>query len=425
MDYRIFPPEEMIETTVELPLSKSICNRLLIINALNPTATPMEVVADCDDSRSMADILSHRDQATGGQRFDVGAAGTAFRFLTAYFAATEGSDIVLDGSERLRQRPIAALVDALRQLGAEITYVDKDGFAPLAIKGHRLRGGDITMDATISSQFISALIMVAPTMNAPLKLTLEGELISRPYIKMTVSLLEQAGVDVDFTRNQVTVANTLPTTQLNDIERDWSAASYWYEITALSAGFVTLPGLTVESLQGDAAVARFFSQLGVITNQSEEVDDALEICPDPEQYSRFEQDLSENPDIAQTIAVTCAMLGIPFHLRGLSTLRVKETDRLEALRAELDRFGIIVEIRNNSELVWNLERHPIFEMPVINTYNDHRMAMAFAPAALYVPGIVIRDIEVVSKSYPQYWDHLRSAGFNIADAARPIEESEE
>lgn len=423
MDYRIYPPEEMLEASISLPLSKSICNRLLIINAMTPGAAPLPEIADCDDSVDMARIIADSGNHIGGRIHNVGAAGTALRFLTAWFAATEGSDVVLDGTERLRQRPIGTLVDTLRSIGADIEYIESEGHAPLRIRGRRLGGGTVEMDASVSSQFISAVMMVAPSMISPLTIRLTGELISRPYIIMTKSLMERAGASVEFEGDTVRIDNRPYSIEIHDIERDWSAASYWYEITALSAGFVTLPGLSTDSVQGDRSVARFFRRLGVNTNTSEDTDNALELCPDPEQFSRFEEDLSENPDIAQTIAVTCAMLGIPFHLRGLSTLRIKETDRLAAMQTELDRFGIIVEIRNDSELVWNGERHPIFEIPAVSTYADHRMAMAFAPAALYVPGMIIRDIDVVSKSYPSFWDDLRSAGFSVTDAAIPADDN--
>lgn len=417
MDYRIIPPEEMIEATITLPLSKSVSNRQLIINALTPNAPRMKEVAQCDDSSFLQKVLDDSALSADGSIFSVGAAGTALRFLTAYFATVEGKSVILDGSERLRQRPISPLVDALRILGAEIEYTGEPGHAPLKITGHRLHGGKIEMDSSVSSQFISALMMIGPMMERPLKLTLTGETISRPYILMTKALMEQAGADVEFERNLITVNPSAYRISTARPERDWSAASYWYEITALSAGFITLPGLSADSLQGDKATAGYFKRLGVNTNVSEEVENALELMPDPEQFSRFEEDLSENPDIAQTIAVTSAMLGIPFHLRGLSTLRDKETDRLAAMQTELDKLGFIVEIRNGSEIVWNGERHPIFEMPEIATYDDHRMAMAFAPAALYIPGLVIRNAEVVTKSYPGFWDDLKAAGFTIEDTA--------
>lgn len=422
MDYRIYPPEEMLMATAYLPLSKSISNRILIINALTPGATLHSGVAQCDDTEALGTALLSLSKATGKIAINTGAAGTATRFLTAYLAVREGISATLDGSERMRQRPMGILIDSLRALGADIKCLDKEGFLPIQINGRKLDGGTINIDPSVSSQFISALMMIAPVMKNGLTLNLEGELISKPYIDMTAELMRRSGAEVEFDApfEQIVIApKPYDHEGVTEAEPDWSAASYWYEITALTSGFVTIPGLQLPSLQGDSACARLFEMLGVATSDSEDVENAKELSASPEQYSRFEVDLTDTPDLAQTLAVTAAMLGIPFHLRGLRSLRVKETDRLEALRAELDKFGIIVEIRNDSELVWNGERHPIFERPVIDTYNDHRMAMAFAPTAVLIPGIVIRDGEVVSKSYPAFWHNLVTAGFTLTDAAAP------
>ncbi len=418
----------MIEASILLPLSKSVANRLQIINALTAGANPLpdEMIPDADDSRILAKSLADIATATAPLELNIGAAGTAFRFLTALCAATPGLSVTLDGTPRLRNRPIAPLVDALIALGAEITYLDKSGFAPLSIKGKKLSGGTISINPAISSQFISALMMIAPTMEAPLTIDFNGEEpVSRPYIRMTAAQIQHSGVDVDLTPTSVTVDNTGYKAIAPYCERDWSAASYWYSISAISAGFITLADMTQKSLQGDSRVANLYEMLGVMTQPSEDTDNALDLIPSPDQFSRFEQDLSDNPDVAQTIAVTAAMLGIPFHLRGLSTLRDKETDRLVAMKQELDKFGIIVEIRNNAELVWNGERHPIFEIPQVDTYADHRMAMAFAPAAIFIPGLIINDIEVVSKSYPKFWDDLATAGFTLTDASLPLDTPEE
>lgn len=416
MDYRIYPPDGFVEATVRLPLSKSISNRALIINALTPGAAPLSDTARCDDTDAMTAALTAPDGT-----IDIGAAGTAMRFLTAYFAASPGRQVTLDGSERMRQRPIGQLVDALREAGADISYTGREGFPPLAIKGKRLKGGDIRIDGAISSQYISALLMVAPTMTDGLSLKISGELPSMPYIKMTLEMMEQRGVEAVVGPDSIDIAPgryRLPAD--NAIEEDWSAASYWYEITALSAGSVALPGLSPQSLQGDARCMEIFERLGVLTER----DDCggLALTPSPDTHSRLEIDLSEQPDLAQTLAVTAAMLGVPFRLSGLSSLKIKETDRLEALRKELDKLGISVEIERDEVLSWEGRRHPIFEMPRIDTYQDHRMAMAFAPVAIFCPEIIINDIEVVSKSYPSYWDDLRAAGFTLQDAAQaPLE----
>lgn len=415
MDYRIFPPEEMIDATITLPLSKSISNRALIINALTTGALPLEKVAKCNDTDAMLAALSSSDDVVS-----IGAAGTAMRFLTAYFASFPGRAVTLDGSMRMRQRPIKALVDALRDCGAKIDYVEKEGYPPLRIEGRVLEGGEIALPASISSQYISALLMVAPLMDKGLKITLEGEITSRPYILMTLSMMRSWGVECDFSANIITVPHCAYTPTAYEVEADWSAASYWYEIAALSAGCVSLRGLNEKSIQGDSRLMELFTRLGI---ESEFGDEELSLIPTPEQMSRVELDLSEQPDIAQTIAVTCCLLRIPFVLTGLSTLRIKETDRLAALQTELGKLGFDLEIEQDSRLIWDGGRHPIFELDSINTYDDHRMAMAMAPAALYVPGIVINDVEVVAKSYPEYWSHLEEAGFVMIDASLPLEEA--
>ncbi len=398
----------MLEANVALPLSKSISNRALIINALTAGAKPLAEVAKCDDTDVMLAALS-----SDGDSINIGAAGTAMRFLTAHFATQQGRSVTLDGSERMRQRPITALVDALRQCGADIEYAGEEGFPPLRITGKQLQGGEISLPASISSQYISALLMTAPAMADGLTLTLEGEIISRPYIMMTLSMMRQWGVESEFDGNVITIKQQQYKPTDFKVEADWSAASYWYELAALSSGDVTLQGLEEQSLQGDSAIASMFEGLGII---SEFTDDGLSLEPSPDFSPRLNLDLSDNPDVAQTIVVTAYLLGIPFRITGLSTLKIKETDRLEALKKEMFKLGAVLEIEQNSVLSWDGERHQVYEMPVIDTYNDHRMAMAFAPVALFVPGIFINNIEVVSKSYPDYWKHLQDAGFRFADA---------
>ena len=414
MDYRIFPPEEMIDATITLPLSKSISNRALIINALTPNAIPLQRVANCDDTNAMLCALNSSEE-----NINIGAAGTAMRFLTAYFASTPGHKVVLDGSERMRQRPIKALVDALRDCGAKIEYTQNEGFPPLAIYGNNLEGGEVALPASISSQYISALLMVAPLMQNGLTITLEGEITSRPYILMTLSMMSRWGVECIFEGNIIRVPHCQYSPTEFDIEADWSAASYWYEISALSAGCIALKGLDEKSLQGDSCLMKYFEKLGV---DSQFEDEELTLMPSPEQLSHIELDLSEQPDIAQTIAVTCCMLRIPFRLTGLATLKIKETDRLEALKTELAKLSFDLRIEQDSVLIWEGDQHPVFEQPRIDTYKDHRMAMAFAPAALYIPGLIINDIEVVSKSYPEFWDQLTEAGFECIDASIPYQE---
>lgn len=414
MDVRIFPPEEFFEATVELPLSKSMSNRAVVMDAMARRA------GSCIDSDASGNVAKCDDTAAviaavngGSDEINVGAAGTAMRFLTAYFAGCEGRRVTLDGTERMRQRPVGALVEALRRCGAVIDYADAEGYPPLVIEGRRLHGGEVTVAADVSSQFISALMMAAPQMERGLVIKLDGDVISRSYILMTLTMMRDRGIDCEMTGNVITVMPGRYTMSDRQVERDWSAASYWYSMAALSSAVISMPGLTADSVQGDRATASYFERLGVLT----ETDDNGNLCtmPSPEMYSRVELDLSDQPDIAQTIAVACSALNVPFTLTGLSTLRIKETDRLEALRRELDKVGCVAEITRGDGIRWDGFRHPIFEMPRIETYDDHRMAMAFAPLALYIPGLVIRDAGVVTKSYPGFWDDLKSAGFTIEE----------
>lgn len=413
MNCHIFPPEEFIEANISLPLSKSISNRALIINALTPGAIDIEQVAKCDDTDSMVAALNNQSES-----INIGAAGTAMRFLTAYFAATPGRTVTLDGSERMRQRPIEALINALCDCGADIKYLINEGFPPLLINGSKLTGGDISLPASISSQYISALLMIAPTMDRGLTLTLQGDIISRPYINMTLSLMKTWGVDCDFSGNVIKVAPQAYKPTEFKIEADWSAASYWYAIAALSAGNITLTGLQPHSVQGDSHLVQLFESLGVITH-FEDTETTLE--PTPETCPRLNIDLSDQPDIAQTIVVTACMLGIPFSITGLSTLKIKETDRLEALRTEMLKLGMELIIENDNKISWDGNRLPISQIPAIDTYKDHRMAMAFAPAAIYIPGLIINDMDVVSKSYPEFWLHLQNAGFKFAQVQQEAE----
>ena len=397
----------MLETQVSLPLSKSISNRALVINALTDGALPLKKVAKCDDTDVMVAALSSDEACV-----NIGAAGTAMRFLTAYYSSQPGREIVIDGTERMRHRPIAVLVDALRACGATIEYVGEECYPPLRISGKKLHGGDITLSASVSSQYISALLMIAPTMEQGLRLTLEGDIISRPYIMMTLSMMRRWGVESEFVGNTITIAPQKYAPVDFEVEADWSAASYWYEIAALSSGDVSLCGVNSISVQGDSEISKYFEYLGITTHFD---DGIVELEPSPDLVPRLNIDLSDQPDLAQTIVVTSCMLGIPFHITGLSTLKIKETDRLEALRTEMLKLGMVLTIERDSELIWDGTRRPIYEFPVIDTYEDHRMAMAFAPVSIFIPGIVINNIEVVSKSYPDYWQHLQDAGFKFQE----------
>ncbi|WP_304734634.1 3-phosphoshikimate 1-carboxyvinyltransferase [Duncaniella muris] len=415
MDYRILPPDGFLEARLRLPLSKSMSNRALIINALTPGASELENVAECDDTDAMRRALSSLDADV----INIGAAGTTMRFLTAFIASRPGCSLLLDGSERMRHRPIAVLVDALRSLGADIEYAGEEGFPPLRISGRCLKGGELTLDSTVSSQYISALLMVAPLMEEGLKLTLKGETVSRPYILMTLKMMSEAGIESEFAGNSVSIAPQAYKAWNFQVEGDWSAAAAWYEIEALSSGTVTIDNLCRESFQGDRKLADIFGHLGVVTEWEGE-DGGSDLVASPDQDARLRIDFSDTPDLAQYVIVTCAMLGIPFHFTGLSTLAIKETDRVKAVCTEMARLGIIMQPEGNDVLSWEGQRRPMTELPRFDTYDDHRMAMCLAPVALFVPGIIINDVEVVSKSYPEFWDELRRAGFTLLDGDAPL-----
>ncbi len=390
-------------------------NRALIINALTPGAAPLTELAVCNDTAAMLQALTSQDSDS----INVGAAGTTMRFLTAYFAAKEGCDLLLDGSERMRQRPIGVLVDALRALGAEIDYAGEEGFPPLRIRGHRLKGGELSLDATVSSQYISALLMIAPLMSEGLKLTLEGETVSRPYILMTLKMMEDAGVESDYFNDVVTIKPQTYRPYNFKIEGDWSAAAAWYEIEAISSGAVTIDNLTQDSCQGDRKLADIFAKLGVHTEWEGE-NGGTDLVPAPDQDARLRVDFSETPDLALYAIVTCAMLGIPFHFTGLSTLAIKETDRVSAITTELAKVGILLQPEGKDILAWEGQRCPFTTLPRFDTYEDHRMAMCLAPIAIFIPGIIINDMEVVAKSYPTFWTELHNAGFILLDGDAPL-----
>lgn len=415
MDYRILPPDGFLEARLRLPLSKSMSNRALVINALTPGASPLEEVAVCDDTDAMRNALAHQD----AREINIGAAGTTMRFLTAYFAAKEGSDLILDGSERMRHRPIKVLVDALRSMGADIEYAGEEGFPPLHIRGKRLKGGELSLDSSVSSQYISALLMIAPAMADGLKLTFMGETVSRPYILMTLKMMEDAGIESDYFDDVVTIRPQTYRPYDFRIEGDWSAAAAWYEIDAISSGAVTIDNLARESCQGDRKLADIFERLGVTTEWEGE-DGGTDLIPSPDQDARLRVDFSDTPDLAQYVIVTCVMLGIPFHFTGLSTLAIKETDRVGALTAELAKIGVFLQPEGRDVVAWEGQRRPIDSLPVFDTYDDHRMAMCLAPISIFLPGIIIRNAEVVAKSYPGFWDELRAAGFTLLDGDVPL-----
>jgi 3-phosphoshikimate 1-carboxyvinyltransferase len=393
--------------------SKSETNRLLVLQALYPNLV-LENTSNSDDSEVMLNALSithHPSSIT--QTIDVHHAGTAMRFLTAYFAIQEGKEVVLTGSVRMKERPIKILVDALNQLGAEITYEEQEGFPPLKIKGKKLTKSKVSLSANVSSQYISALLLIAPKLENGLELNLEGEITSVSYIKMTLALLNQIGVEATFKDNLIKISPLSAIPPLGSrglVESDWSSVSYWYSIIALSeiGSQITLSSFKQNSLQGDSALVEIYKNFGVesVFNSNEITLNKVENL----KPATLNLELNTCPDIAQTIAVTCFGLGISCQLTGLHTLKIKETDRLEALKTELTKLGATISITNNSLTLEQAEN--INPNVSISTYEDHRMAMAFAPLALKVP-IIIENAEVVSKSYPAFWEDVKQIGFTI------------
>ena len=411
--YKITAPTRL-DTTITLPASKSVSNRALIIYALSGGQTLPQNLSDCDDTEVIIDALRDMPEV-----INIKAAGTAMRFMTAYLSVTEGTHIIT-GTERMKHRPIGILVDALRQLGAQIEYVNEEGYPPLRITGQKLAGGRLEMAGNVSSQYISAVLMIAPMLTDGLELQMTGELISRPYIDLTLWMMNEFGADAEWTSADTILIKPKPYKSIDYlIENDWSGASYWYEILSLigdNDAEVRLTGLKDGSKQGDSAVRYIFSLLGVKTtfqSTASTKPQTVTIQKSNRCVKRLEYDFVNAPDLAQTFVVTCAAKDIHFHFKGLSTLKIKETDRIEALKTEMRKLGYVIESRNDSELIWNGERcEPTPELG-IDTYEDHRMALAFAPFALKTGKIIINNPGVVTKSYPHFWDSLRAAGFGV------------
>lgn len=408
-----------LQGTISLPTSKSISARALTISALTGGTQP-QGLSDCDDTHALQAAIAHRPAI-----IDIGAAGTAMRFGTALFACTPGEH-VLTGSPRMLERPIGLLVDALRSLGADITYEGTEGFPPLRVKGHPLKGGHTTIPASVSSQYISALLMIAPTMTEGLTLTLEGEIASRPYIDMTLAIMKAYGAQADWTAEgqaiRVAAGGYRPTEWT--VEPDWSAASYWYEMVALcddAEACICLKGLRAESLQGDSCISQIFIPLGVKTTFTDEG----AVLTKTAAVESLDFDFTHCPDLAQTVVATCAMMGVAFHFNGLKSLKIKETDRIVALQTELRKLGVEVAADNES-MTLTTDAAALFKSRLrletaqastpIATYADHRMALAFAPCAYRFPGLAIAHPEVVSKSYPAFWADLERVGATIEKA---------
>jgi len=404
---------------VELPSSKSISNRLLIIRSLCDMHFHIDNLSFSDDTVLMKDLLRKIKEYEGVTlELDAKNAGTVFRFLTAFLAITPGN-YILTGDERMKQRPVGALVDALKHIGADIQYHGETGYPPLKINGRDLQGGELEIDASISSQFISALLMVSPEMKENLRLGLKGRVSSKPYIRMTIKLMKQLGAEVEWNEDSIIVNPKPYHGGTLRVEADWSSASYWYLMAAFSDELsIHLNGLRRDSLQGDAIVADIFTSFGVHT---EFTNNGITLTKKGNTVKDFSFDFSKYPDLAQSVAVCCSGLNIPAQLWGLKSLRIKETDRLVALKNELNKIGSIVEITEDELIIQPANTKGLQPLVsnnqgnsfIINTYNDHRMAMAFAPLAIIYPEIIVEKPEVVTKSYPGFWEDLQKAGFEI------------
>lgn len=406
MKLQLSPPKQKsIHAQIAITGSKSESNRCLLLRALYPNIT-ISNLSNSDDSEVMESGL----KITKGT-VDIHHAGTAMRFLTGYFASQKGKMVTLIGSKRMTERPIKVLVEALQGLGADIVYMQQEGYPPIQINGKRLLKNKISLPADISSQYISSLLLIAPSLENGLQLELVGKITSVPYIKMTLGLLAQIGVRSTFEGNVITV---FPLQAVEEttmvVESDWSSASYFYSLAALAeiGSEITLSSYKKDSLQGDSVLTEIYNDFGVTTTFSK---NSIVLRKEKQcQQDTVTYDLANAPDIAQTIAVTCFGLGVGCHLTGLHTLKIKETDRLEALKTELSKLGAPLGVTHNS---LTLQPSKTMNPSVsIDTYNDHRMAMAFAPLALKTP-ITINDAEVVSKSYPDFWVDMENLGIGV------------
>ncbi|MEX0290478.1 MAG: 3-phosphoshikimate 1-carboxyvinyltransferase [Flavobacteriaceae bacterium] len=399
------PPSKLLRSSIQITGSKSESNRLLLLKALYPNISILNVSNSDDASVMQQGLLKHEGEV------DIHHAGTAMRFLTAFFASQQGRDVVLTGSSRMQERPVKILVEALQSLGAEISYTKNTGYPPIRIKGRKLDKHHVQLPANVSSQYISALLLVAPQLEHGLELELVGEITSIPYIKMTLALLAELGIESEFKGNIIKVH---PKVAVADrevvVESDWSSASYFYSIIALSeiGSEIVLSAYKEHSLQGDSALVEYYRGFGVETTFEGNSMSLRKVAGSDLQEANF--DLTNSPDLAQTIVVSCFGLGIGCHLTGLHTLKIKETDRLVALHTELTKFGADISITENS-LTLKPSGHINSDI-AIDTYNDHRMAMAFAPLAMKTR-LVVNDAEVVSKSYPDFWKDLERLQFEI------------
>ena len=411
--YRLTAPDR-INQTICLPASKSISNRALIIYALSGGEHVPENLSNCDDTEVIINALHHMPD-----EINIKAAGTAMRFMTAYLSVKPGTH-VLTGTERMKHRPIGVLVNALKALGANIEYTAEEGYPPLRITGSTLKGGELGVPGNISSQYISALLMIGPMLSEGLTLQLTGDIISRPYIDLTLWMMREFGADAEWTSGDTITVKPKPyISREYFIENDWSGASYWYEMMALSkdpTSEIKLTGLMDGSKQGDSVTRYIFSLLGVKTifeTKQEGIPQTVTLKQSGRSVPRLDYDFVNSPDLAQTFVVTCAAKNIPFRFTGLQTLKIKETDRIEAMKREMRKLGYVINDKNNNELSWDGERcEPSMELG-IDTYEDHRMALAFAPYAFATDGLIINNPNVVTKSYPLFWKDIQKVGVTI------------
>lgn len=409
MNLKLHKPINSVSGTINLPGSKSISNRILIIKALSGLDFLIQNLSDSDDAKHLKEAIGNYSTYS---IINVGHAGTDMRFLTAFLSIKNG-DYELTGSERLQQRPIKDLVDVLKTLGADIYYKNSKGFPPLQINGKQLQGGAVEISGKISSQFITALLLVAPYFTKGLELTIKDELVSKPYVHMTIELMKEFGASVIWKDNKI-IVEPLPYTYHKKefiVESDWSAASYYYSMVALSkiGTQLSIKGLFENSLQADDVCSNIYKNFGVKTTFN---DNEIVISKNSKaNTSLLELDFIECPDITQTIVCSCIGLNVPFKFTGLQTLKVKETDRITALQNELQKIGCAIEITDTS-IQWTATKSEAIDNLSVATYNDHRMAMSFAPLCLLVDNVIVENAEVVSKSYPMFWEHLKSIGIN-------------
>tara|TARA_B100000749_G_scaffold91582_1_gene69745 strand:+ start:643 stop:1815 length:1173 start_codon:yes stop_codon:yes gene_type:complete len=385
MNYKVSHPTKVVECEIDLPTSKSISNRLLIIKSLCKERFKIDSLSDSEDTIALQKALNSKKN-----RIDIGSSGTSFRFLTAYLSTQIGEEFMLTGSQRMKERPIKVLVEALQHLGGEIKYVEKDGFPPLKIKGSTLKGRKITIDGAVSSQFISALLMIAPILKNGLTLIIEGKIVSKPYIEMTLNLMQEFGVLHSWNGNKIEIKPQKYVAKNIAVEADWSAAAFWFEIASLSDNCtIKLNWLAVNSIQGDIKAQEIFEKLGV---SSVFENNTLILTKNKNINFPKHINLLATPDLYQPLKCTLSALNNTSKIKGLQTLKDKETDRFSAVETELKKLT---------------------STKIIATYKDHRMAMSFAPLSLKFGELIIKDIEVVSKSYPDFWKDLQKGGFTI------------